>query len=606
MKYVGGKEKTIKWSSSAYKDQSFKYLDLEGILHVDLLPLVKRDYKFSNYKLKTVSEFFLGDTKDPLSVKGIFKCYRLGMAGAKKGASEEVRKKGSLALGVCSRYCVQDSALVLKLFDMLQTWVGLAEMAKVCNVPMFYLYTKGQQIKVYSQVYKKCMFEDRVVQRDGYLPTADERYTGAHVFDPKPGVYDRVVPFDFSSLYPTTIIAYNIDYSTLVPDESKIPDSDCNVIEWTDHKYCEHDKSVRKVKPKASEIICGVHHRYRFIKKPQGVMPSLLESLLSARTNTKGEIKDLKNEFKSWTKEKQESAEGRALQKTITVLDKRQLAFKVSSNSMYGALGVRRGYLPMLPAAMATTAWGRESLLRAAEALQHDHHGTLVYGDSVTGDTPVLIRVNGKEKYLRIDQVVLEDNLTSYRRHKAMSEPINIEVWSDLGWTKVKKVIRHRTEKKLYEVLCRTGVVTVTADHSLLNTLGVCIPGGTVKVGDELLTRGLPEPEEERFIFRGFEVSEALVFAMGAFYGHGGSHVFASFGRYESYDIVDTWKKLSCNGIPDAILVAPRIIRQCFFDGYCQHNSTSYTDTYIFYCEGKIEAAKDVSFDYVVRIFGEY
>ena len=47
------------------------------------------------------------------------------------------------------------------------------------------------------------------------------------------GCYDKVVPFDFSSLYPTTIIANNIDYSTLVRDE-RIPDEDCNVIEWED------------------------------------------------------------------------------------------------------------------------------------------------------------------------------------------------------------------------------------------------------------------------------------------------------------------------------------------------------------------------------------
>lgn len=382
MKYSGGRERTIKWSSSAYGDQSFAFLDLEGILHVDLLPLIRRDYKFSSYKLKTVSEFFIGQTKDPLDAKGIFKCYRLGMAGVQKDADEDTIKKGRNAMAICGKYCVQDSALVMKLFDILQTWVGLAEMAKVCNVPMFYLYTKGQQIKVYSQVYKKCMFEDRVVERDGYIPSANERYTGAHVFDPKPGVYDRVVPFDFSSLYPTTIIAYNIDYSTLVPDDNDIPDSACNVIEWEDHHGCAHDKTVRKVKLKASEVICSVKHRYRFIKKPQGVMPSLLESLLGARKNTKREIKELKNKFKSWSKDIQESVEGAALQKMITVLDKRQLAFKVSANSMYGAMGVRRGYLPFMPGAMCTTAWGRQSLLKAADALQNDHHGDLVYGDT--------------------------------------------------------------------------------------------------------------------------------------------------------------------------------------------------------------------------------
>ena len=66
-----------KWSSSAYKNQEFQFLDAEGRLFVDLLPLVKRDYKFNNYKLKTISDFFLGETKDPLTPKGIFKCYQV-------------------------------------------------------------------------------------------------------------------------------------------------------------------------------------------------------------------------------------------------------------------------------------------------------------------------------------------------------------------------------------------------------------------------------------------------------------------------------------------------------------------------------------------------
>ena len=79
--------------------------------------------------------------------------------------------------GITSHVCKVD----FDLFEVLQTWVGLCEMAKVCNVPIFYLYTQGQQIKVYSQVYKKCMYENRVVERDGYVPKDDEFYTGAYV-----------------------------------------------------------------------------------------------------------------------------------------------------------------------------------------------------------------------------------------------------------------------------------------------------------------------------------------------------------------------------------------------------------------------------------------
>ena len=66
-------------------------------------------------------------------------------------------------------------------------------------------------------------------------------------FPPVPGKYQNVIPFDFASLYPTTIIAYNIDYHTWVPPDGSISDSLCHVMEWEDHIGCEHDdKVIRK------------------------------------------------------------------------------------------------------------------------------------------------------------------------------------------------------------------------------------------------------------------------------------------------------------------------------------------------------------------------
>ena len=283
IKFQHAKERLIKWSSSAYKNQEFQYLDAYGRLFIDLLPLIRRDYKLNKYNLKTVSTFFLGETKDPLSPQGIFKCYRIAFQGTNK-------KKGARALGVVGKYCIQDSVLVAKLFQKLQIWIGLVEMATICNVPIFYLYTQGQQIKVFSQVYKKCLNDHIVVENDGYAVKDDEHYTGAHVFDPIPGLYENVVPFDFSSLYPSLIIAYNIDYSTIVVDES-VPDEKCHVIAWQDHIGCEHDTVKRATKPK--HIMC-CKRRYRFLKEPMGIIPTLLKNLLDARSKTKNKLNKLK------------------------------------------------------------------------------------------------------------------------------------------------------------------------------------------------------------------------------------------------------------------------------------------------------------------------
>lgn len=364
-KYDQAPKKVIKWSSSAFKNQEFSYLDADGRLFVDLLPLIQRDFKFSNYSLKSVSDFFIGETKDPLTPKGIFKCYDVGMKGGNNGAK---------ALGIVGKYCVQDSLLTAKLFEKLQTWFGLSEMAKICNVSIFDLYTQGQQKKVYAQVYKLCMEEGIVVESEGYVVKEDEHYQGAHVFEPIPGVYDCVVPFDFASLYPSIIIAYNIDFTTLVPDDSDILDSDCNVIAWDEHVGCEHDSTKRKTKPKF--ILCG-SRKFRFLKTRVGILPTILVNLLDARKKTRATMKEIQKKMADCTE-----AERVTYETLLNVLEKRQLSYKVSANSMYGSLGVKAGYLPLMPAAMCVTAVGRKSILKVADVITNDHGARIILGDT--------------------------------------------------------------------------------------------------------------------------------------------------------------------------------------------------------------------------------
>jgi DNA polymerase elongation subunit (family B) len=437
-KFGHAKEKTIKWSSSAYGNQTFQFLDAEGRLYVDLLPLVKRDYKMDNYKLKTISTHFLGSTKDPLSVKGIFKCYRIGI----KNEDGVYSKKAQKAMGIVGKYCVQDSALVIRLFNKLQTWIGLCQMANVCNVPIFYLYTQGQQIKVYSQIYKFCMYNDFVVEKDGYIQKEDEHYQGAHVYDPIPGVYEGVLPFDFKSLYPTTIIAYNIDYSTLVVDGDDIPDSDCHVIEWTEHSGCVHDKSVRKTKPK--HILCG-DKKFRFLKEPKGVMPTVLQGLLDARKKTREEIKELNDKLKDVKLAQEEIISVKIL---IEVLNKRQLAFKISANSMYGAMGVIKGYLPFMPGAMSTCAMGRLNNQLSAKTIVDKYKGKLIYGDT---DSAYITFPHLKTAHEKWDYALyVASEIT-----KMFPPPIELEFEKEIYW----KFFILTKKRYMYKKCLRDGVV---------------------------------------------------------------------------------------------------------------------------------------------------
>lgn len=651
---IKANETVIKWSSAAYKNQSFRFIDAEGRLFVDLLPIIRRDYKLSNYRLNTIAEYFLKQSKDPLTHKGIFKCYRQGMEGGREGAK---------ALALCGEYCIQDSALVLLLFEKLQIWVGLVEMAKLCRISPFSLFTQGQQVRVFAQIYYKAFKENFVVEKNKYKSTG-ERYQGAWVCVPIPGVYDRVVPTDFSSLYPSVIIAYNIDYSTLVLDKS-IPDEDCHVVEWTEHLGCKHDTNLyadcprceKRVyapsgktcpecrttirprpltKKKEEHILCG-HHRYRFLKEPEGIMPSLLRVLLNARALTKKEMKAVKKQIDA----EKDPERKKELQLLYTVLDKRQLAQKVVSNSSYGFMGVHegKGYLPFMVGAMATTALGRISIQKTAEYITKKFKGKLIYGDSVVGDTPVLCQIQGKVVYRTIDNIVNDPKWSPYHGDKEMYVPNNIKVWSDTGFTQIKKVIRHKTEKVLYRVLTHTGVVIVTEDHSLLDINGKKI--SPIHVSNiSLLSVDLPKIKSEDL---SISVDEAYV--MGLFYADGscGDYTCPSGNKASwainkanrellqfcqeklnrtyalTFKIIDTiesskvykliptgrgiralvskyrnwfYDKRGYKKVPDDILLAPTEIRQAFLDGYYAGDGDKDRHGYFRYdTKGQIGAA---------------
>jgi DNA polymerase elongation subunit (family B) len=232
------------------------------------------------------------------------------------------------------------------------------------------------------------------------------------------------------SMYPSTIIAYNIDYSTLVLDPD-VPDKDCHVMDFFDHQGCEHDpkiirnkqlseyinkqkdeqKKLREIRDKTKDkikrkniieqidkiskelkpyqeersnlakskpkvIMCEKRY-YRFLKEPKGVMPTVLVNLLDARKNTRKKMKEIKELIKL----KDKTHDIKDLNLLLNVLDKRQLAYKTSSNSMYGIMGVKRGLIPFMCGAMSCTYKCRENIKIAAKAIQEVFGGKLIYGD---------------------------------------------------------------------------------------------------------------------------------------------------------------------------------------------------------------------------------
>lgn len=478
-------------------------LNSEGILYIDLLLYVRFGWKLTNYKLSTVAEYFKVGLKDPLTPQDIFEKYELSTIDS---------------LGEVGKYCVQDSFITLLLYEKLNTWLGLTEEAKTNHVPIIYLHTRGQQIKMFSGAYEYCLHRNRVVQTGVYEAKDNEKYQGAIVLPPEEGLHHEVVSEDFSSLYPSIIISHNIDYTTLVDEnDDSIPDEDCHVFEWEEHVNCEHDfeflekekkkqerekkrlinkknrenkkfsyivfcdeeekeifsnkeiiqnkldekdilknvkldldddkKDSKEESKKPKKKVCG-KFKFKWLKHEvsgKGVIPDIIEGLLAARKKTRAELKTLTEKVEKLSKEYEKSTlskkelkelkeEIENLEVECIVLEKRQLSYKVSANSMYGAMGVKKGYLPFLPGAMSVTYKGRISIGRAIKLIEEDFGGKVLYGDTDSCMCTFPRTKEIKDEKERIKELVRIGVEISKKSQTIYPPPMKLEFENKLYW----------------------------------------------------------------------------------------------------------------------------------------------------------------------------
>lgn len=114
----------------------------------------------------------------------------------------------------------------------------------------------------------------------------------------------------------------------------------------------------------------------------------------------------------------------------------------------------------------------------------------VIGGDSVSGDTPVLLRNNCGQIFYREIQDI-DDDVWMLKDGKEF-KPCRYQVWSDKGFTNVRYIIRHKVTKRMYRIITATGYVDVTEDHSLLTPSGQPIQPSQLSVGDALLHSSLP------------------------------------------------------------------------------------------------------------------
>jgi DNA polymerase elongation subunit (family B) len=312
--------------------------------------------------------------------------------------------EGPVSRAIIAKYCIQDCNLVQHLFAKVDVVTDLVEMAKLCSVPMSFLIFRGQGIKLTSYVAKKCK-EKGVLMPVIDKGSKDDGYEGAIVLEPKCGLYlDSPVPVgDFASLYPSSMLSENLCPSSKV--WTKIYDLANNLVaetgtknlssgqyvydnlpgyEYVDitfdtYRYVRKNPKARAEKIKSGYKICRFAQPLKVNEKEEkAIMPSILQELLKARKDTRKQIPLTPDDFMK------------------NVLDKRQLAYKVTANSLYGQLGAKTSTFYEPDIAASTTATGRLLLTyakRVVEECYEDIDIDTKYGkinvksDYIYGDT---------------------------------------------------------------------------------------------------------------------------------------------------------------------------------------------------------------------------
>jgi len=467
-------------------EHELKFIKMTGRLQVDLYNYFRRDFNLTSYKLDYVSGYFIGDgVKKIEHGENNTKIYSKNMTGLENGSfinfeetshSTEVYKDGKkfkvinlnksdgtfeidgienpnmtknvkwgLAKddvtpqdifrmtnegpderAIIAKYCIQDCNLVHHLMNKIDVITGYIEMSKICSVPINFLVMRGQGIKLTSYIAKKCR-EFKTLLPVLEKPLFDDGYEGAIVLPPKCDLYldNPVAVVDYSSLYPSSMISENLSHDSKVwtkqynlkgelisetgeKDEygnfkyDNLPeyeyvDITFDTFEWKKNTRGKSEKIHNGTK------IC----RFAQFSEGHAIMPSILKELLASRKATRKLIPLENDEFMK------------------NILDKRQLSYKLTANSLYGQCGAKTSTFYEKDVAASCTATGRKLLTYGKRVIEE------TYGDLIVDTTYGKVHSNAEYVYGDTDSVFFTFNLKTLegediRGHKALDITIKL------------------------------------------------------------------------------------------------------------------------------------------------------------------------------------
>ncbi|MDE1870710.1 MAG: ribonuclease H-like domain-containing protein [Candidatus Micrarchaeota archaeon] len=274
---------------------------IAGIVHVDMYTVVKfisivgaseNILRLNSKTLKNVYEAITKDKKFAVEKMDIFRLW--------DGSGND--------LETLATYNLADAEALYKVYE---TFVPImVELSKLTHDALgdVCVSTTGQLVE-FMLMHNSVKYNEIIPNKPTDIEMRERLANpieGAYVKTPEPGIYSNLAMFDFRGLYPSIIIAYNID-----------PSSVCNDCK----EYYESPNGIR------------------FDKKRKSIVPLILKQMIEQRAEVKKAYKkDPDNVF----------------------LGSRSQALKIVSNSVYGYLGYPRSRWYSRACAASVTAFGRQ------------------------------------------------------------------------------------------------------------------------------------------------------------------------------------------------------------------------------------------------------
>jgi len=295
---------------------------INGIVHVDILKFIRTAYaqymKSETLSLNEVSKEFLGDTKKEFKFK----------------KSSELTERNWKEY---YEYNLHDSFLTYQLFE--KFWPDLMEFTRITQEPVFELSRAGLSKYVESYIIHNLDRFNEIPEKRPYNPEMSERrettsVEGAFVLEPKPGLYENVAIFDFTSMHTSIIISENISKGTLLERNEKNA-YESPVIDFQ-----------------------GKKERFYFSNKP-GFIPDLLKEIYEKRKHFKEEYKKNPN----------------------LITKARSNAFKVLSASVHGYIGFFGARYYSLESSASILAFVRKFNKETIDKVEKEGYN-VIYGDT--------------------------------------------------------------------------------------------------------------------------------------------------------------------------------------------------------------------------------